>query len=144
MENNKMVYLTAGAVALLAVGAGVFGFMKLNKPAVPEESRVAVATPLPTKAVKSETLTVNLDAGSFYYKPNVIKAKVGQRVKVVMSSKDMVHDFKIDEFSVAMPMIKAGDTGTVEFTPNKVGSFEFYCSVGQHRAKGMVGTLVVQ
>jgi plastocyanin len=32
----------------------------------------------------------------------------------------------------------------VEFTPNIVGEFEYYCSVGDHRAKGMTGTIIVE
>jgi uncharacterized cupredoxin-like copper-binding protein len=32
----------------------------------------------------------------------------------------------------------------VQFVADKTGTFEFYCSVGNHRQMGMVGTLVVQ
>ena len=32
----------------------------------------------------------------------------------------------------------------VEFTVDKTGTFEYYCSVGQHRANGMVGNLIVE
>ena len=32
----------------------------------------------------------------------------------------------------------------LEFTADKAGSFEYYCSVGEHKAMGMVGTLKVE
>lgn len=91
----------------------------------------------------SAEMVVNMEAGSFYYKPNTITAKKGQKIKVVLSGKDMMHNFNIDELKVKSPLVMAGKTTTVEFTADKVGTFEFYCSVGNHRAQGQVGTLVV-
>lgn len=91
----------------------------------------------------SDIKTVDIEAGSFYYKPNVITVKKGQKVKIVMKSVSMMHDFNIDELNVKMPIVKNGDTGTVEFTADQVGKFEYYCSVGNHRAQGQVGTLTV-
>jgi len=32
----------------------------------------------------------------------------------------------------------------VEFTADTPGEFEYYCSVGQHRANGQVGKLIVE
>jgi heme/copper-type cytochrome/quinol oxidase subunit 2 len=56
----------------------------------------------------------------------------------------MMHDFNIDELNVHMDIVKAGNIGTVEFAADQVGSFEYYCSVEQHRANGQVGTLIVE
>ena len=53
------------------------------------------------------------------------------------------HDFVIDELNVKTKEIGAGKTDTVELTPNEVGTFEFYCSVGNHKQMGMKGTLIV-
>ena len=58
-------------------------------------------------------------------------------------SVSMVHDFVIDELGVKSSVAKSGHSTSVEFVADKVGSFEFYCSVGQHRTNGMVGTLTV-
>ena len=87
---------------------------------------------------------VNVEAGSFYYKPNEIHAKVGTPVKIVMTAKDMMHDFTIDELNVKLPITKSGQTNTVEFTPTTKGTYTFYCSVGNHRAQGQVGKLIVE
>lgn len=97
-----------------------------------------------TDSATAVSQTVTIEAGSFYYKPNVIKAKVGDKIKVVMTSKDMMHDFNIDELGVKIPVTKSGETNEVEFTATKAGTFEFYCSVGQHRKMGQVGTLTVE
>ncbi|QQS44317.1 cupredoxin domain-containing protein [Candidatus Roizmanbacteria bacterium] len=87
---------------------------------------------------------VEVEAGSFYYKPNEIRVKQGDKVRIVMNSVSMMHDFVIDELGVKMPVVQNGDTGTVEFTVTEKGTFEYYCSVGEHRAQGQVGTLIVE
>lgn len=94
-------------------------------------------------AMMGDVLDVTVEGGSFYYKPNIIEAKVGQTVRVTFNSVDMQHDFDIDELNVNTDPIPGGQSMTFEFTPDKAGEFEFYCSVGQHRANGMVGTLKV-
>lgn len=55
-----------------------------------------------------------------------------------------MHDFVIDELNVKTKIVKDGESETVEFTPDQTGTFEFYCSVGQHRQMGMKGTLIVE
>lgn len=87
---------------------------------------------------------IKVEAGSFYYKPNTMTVKKGEKVRIVMNAVSMMHDFNIAELNVKMPIVKNGDTGTVEFTPDKVGTFEYYCSVGQHRANGQVGKITVE
>lgn len=88
--------------------------------------------------------TINVEAGSFYYTPNEIRVKKGEKIKLVLNSVDMMHDFVIDELDVKIPVTKSGSSATVEFTAETAGSFEYYCSVGQHRASGQVGTIIVE
>lgn len=86
---------------------------------------------------------IMVEGGMYYYKPNRIEAKVGEPITVVFSNVDGMHDFVIDELNVRTEVIKTGEKETVTFTPTKAGEYEFYCSVGDHRQMGMVGTLVV-
>ncbi len=92
----------------------------------------------------TDVKTINVEAGAFYYKPAEIRVKKGEKVKIVMTSKDMMHDFLIDELGVKLPITKSGETNSVEFTPDKTGTFEYYCSVGQHRTQGQVGKIIVE
>lgn len=92
----------------------------------------------------SEVQVIKMDMGAFYYSPNTITVKKGQKVRIELTSKDMMHDFNIDALKVKSPIVKAGDTATVEFVADQVGEFEYYCSVGQHRSNGQVGTLIVE
>ena len=109
------------------------------------EDKIAAAPEVVNQiAVNQEQLkTIDIEAGSFYYKPNVITLKKGEKVKIVLHSVSMMHDFNIDELAVKLPIVKNGDTGSVEFTASQVGTFEYYCSVGQHRKMGQVGKLAI-
>jgi uncharacterized cupredoxin-like copper-binding protein len=35
-------------------------------------------------------------------------------------------------------------TSTLDFTPTKPGTYEFFCTVAGHKDAGMVGTLIVK
>lgn len=109
------------------------------------EVTVAPQVALPTAATPVDVVNsaIAIEAGSFYFKPNLIRVKKGEKVKLTLNSVSMMHDFNIDELGIRIPVTKSGNSGTVEFTANKVGEFEFYCSVGEHRQLGQVGKLIV-
>lgn len=90
-----------------------------------------------------DVTTINMTGNNFSFDPSVIKVKVGEKVKVVLNAVDMPHDFVVDELDVRTDIAQPGETVEVEFTATEVGEYEYYCSVGQHRANGMVGTLTV-
>jgi plastocyanin len=92
----------------------------------------------------SQAVEVQVEGGNYYFKPNSITVKEGQPVKITLTSVEGTHDFVIDEFNVKTQTVNADQSTSVEFTPDKTGSFEFYCSVANHRALGMKGTLIVQ
>ena len=68
----------------------------------------------------------------------------GDEVLIELVSEGGTHDFVIDEFDVATEMISEGETDAVQFTADQVGEFEYYCSVGTHRADGMYGNFIVE
>ena len=141
---------------VVLVGGGVLVFNKLQSQSPPtpiEETasttpvvnpETAPSTPAATTSADTSELMVNVEAGSYYFKPNMIKAKKGQNVKVVVKSVSMMHNFNIDDLGVKSTLIQNGETGMVEFTASKIGIFEYYCSVGQHKQLGQVGKLIVE
>lgn len=68
----------------------------------------------------------------------------GDTVRIEFTSTDGFHDFVIDEFDAATEQVMAFNSTFVEFVADQKGTFEYYCSVGQHRQNGMVGTLIVE
>ncbi len=97
-----------------------------------------------SEMMEGDVRVINVEGGSFYYKPNEIRVKKGEKVKIVFASKDMMHDLVVDELGWKIPVTKGGSTSEATFTADKAGTFEYYCSVGQHRAQGQVGKLIVE
>lgn len=74
-----------------------------------------------------------------------LRVKQGDRVRIEFESTQGFHDWVVDEFSAATAQVRPADgITTVEFVADKTGTFEYYCSVGQHRANGMFGNLIVE
>lgn len=137
--------LTIGVAVALGMGAWKSSdSIKLTTASSQPTSRPTVR---PTATAQGESATdkvFTLEAKNFRFTPDKIKVKKGDRVKVVLNVVDMQHDFVVDELNVRTKVGKAGETVEVEFTADRAGEFEFYCSVGNHRALGMVGTLIVE
>lgn len=86
-----------------------------------------------------------LVASEFAFDVKTMTVKKGDTVKVTLAnSGKMPHDWVVDEYNVKTKQIKNGETDTVTFVADKTGTFEYYCSVGKHRAMGMVGKLMVE
>lgn len=81
---------------------------------------------------------------NFSFEPSLITVAKGDRVKITFENSAGFHDFRIDAYGVATKQTQSPTTEVLEFTADKVGSFEYYCSVGTHRALGMKGTLKVE
>lgn len=81
---------------------------------------------------------------NFSFNPPSIRVNEGDTVRIVFRNQNGIHDFVLDEFNVATKQIRGGQEETVEFVASRTGTFEYYCSVGNHRAQGMRGTLIVE
>lgn len=152
--NPMIVVVIIVLVALIGAAVMMAGKKSSNNSAkeemtetTQEPTAVAMKATTTTTPATSEAMTgvqtINMEAGSFYYKPNVITVKKGQKVQIVFKAVSMMHNFNIDELNVHGQTTKSGDTSTFEFTADKVGSFEYYCSIANHRQMGQVGTLTV-
>ncbi len=148
MDNPKNSVLVAIILAII----GFFVFTQSKTKMMPEiaqsPSQVQTIPPVTpsvaeTKEVPLSEGIISIEAGSFYYKPSVLKLKKGEKVTIKLNSVSMMHDFNVDKLGLKIPVTKSGNTATIEFTPTKVGEFEYYCSIGQHRANGQVGKLIV-
>lgn len=69
----------------------------------------------------------------------------GDTVTIIFESTDGFHDWVVDEFDAATEKVRPEDgTTQVTFVADQTGTFEYYCSVGSHRAQGMFGSLIVE
>ncbi|MEP7166811.1 MAG: cupredoxin domain-containing protein [Candidatus Woesebacteria bacterium] len=103
------------------------------------------SSPTPESAMKSENAKIFTVTGkNFSFDVKEMKVKKGDTVTVTFKNEDGFHDWRVDEFNAATKQIPAGKEDTVTFIADKTGTFEYYCSVGQHRKNGMVGKLIVE
>jgi plastocyanin len=154
---NKTIAILLGIIVIVA--AGVF-IMRDNRKtddtagisptpvASAAVSPVVSPTPLISAGVSvsvgASVKTFTVSGKPFSFDPSEIRVKKGDTVKIVFKNTEGIHDWVIDEFNVRTPKIQAGQTATIEFIATKTGTFEYYCSVGSHRAQGMKGKLIVE
>ena len=86
---------------------------------------------------------VSVAASRFEFTPETVKAKVGQPLTFVLTSLDRIHGFKMPDFGLRSDIVPGQET-RVTLTPDKAGSFTFFCDVfcGDGH-EDMVGHLVV-
>lgn len=89
-------------------------------------------------------VTFDIVGTNFAYDFTKIEVNEGDVVKINFVSEGGFHDWVVDEFDAATQQVNPGTPTSVTFVADKAGTYEFYCSVGQHRAQGMVGELIVK
>lgn len=89
--------------------------------------------------------TINVSGDEFRFEPNTITLNKGDAVRIVFKNDGRFpHNITIPELGVASNTIATGETTTFEFTPDRTGTFEFICTVGNHADQGMRGTFIVK
>src|SRR3989344_7506001 len=82
---------------------------------------------------------VVITGSNFKYDLTEIRVKQGETVKITFKDSSGNHDLQIPDFNVGTKVLNKGQQETLEFIADKKGTFEFFCSVGNHRAMGMKG-----
>ncbi len=80
-----------------------------------------------TRDLTAEILARTPEKGNF--SPQVVKVPFGQKVKLRVRNIDTVmHGFAIPALGVDAGEITAGHYAILEFTPEKSGTYDFYCT----------------
>ena len=116
MKNKVPYIIILGIILILAVSYGVKSYMGGNNQQAP-----AV---IPTGQIKSFDIT----AQRFTYTPSQITVNRGDNVKLSLTSTDVIHGFQLDGYGITKTL-NPGETVTVEFLADKVGTFEFRCNI---------------
>lgn len=150
--NNKLITIVV-IIALILVGYFIFR----DKSLAPTEDSITNEVPVSGSNVAETVVVENapevntgvvkeftVDAVSFSFTPAKMEVNKGDTVKITVKNNGGTHDFKIDELGASTRLLQTGESETISFIADKAGSFEYYCSVGNHRALGMVGTFIVK
>jgi uncharacterized cupredoxin-like copper-binding protein len=91
----------------------------------------------------NEPLKVTIKGEDIKYSLTSITAKVGQPIELTLDNVGALeHSFYLNEFGVKLEA-QPGKKSTTTFTPDKAGTFKFYCHVAGHTEAGMAGELTV-
>lgn len=123
-------------IVILAIGGY---YLLVRKP-----DTVTSTIPTEQPAEIAPAKSFDIKGANYSFDVKEIKVKKGDTVKINFTNDEGFHDLKIDEFNAATPQLQAGQSATIQFVADQVGSFQYYCSVGQHRQNGMWGTLIVE
>lgn len=94
--------------------------------------------------VTVNTVAFTVTGNNFAFAPSTMTVKKGDTVQITFVNSDGFHDLVIDEFEGAKTArLQTSASETITFVADQAGTFEYYCSVGEHRAMGMKGTLTV-
>lgn len=100
---------------------------------------VAGLAPAARAAQDQSWVVIKMTAQRYKFTPNVITVNQGDHVRLIITALDRDHGFELKSYEINQ-RLKKGDPATIEFTADKVGTFEFHCSVfcglGHHRMKG--------
>ncbi|MDP3779362.1 MAG: cupredoxin domain-containing protein [bacterium] len=139
-------------ILVIMIGVGIALYMRNGSN--PANESTATQTPQESSSVTPETSSSPVSAAAvkefvvigtnYSFGPKTIMVNKGDRVKILFKNNGGFHDLVIEGLNVATKRINQGGMDTVEFTASVAGSFEYYCSVGDHRQQGMFGTLIVQ
>lgn len=149
---NRNIIIGVIVLAVIVLGAALLLKSSPSEMRAPQTITETVAPTQATStepeatgsAMQGEIKEITVTGSNFKFDPKTITVKKGQKVKITFKSVGGFHDFVIDDLDVKTEVLETGKEATVEFTADKAGKFEYYCSVGNHKAMGMVGTLTVE
>ncbi|HTK04286.1 MAG TPA: cupredoxin domain-containing protein [Candidatus Eisenbacteria bacterium] len=151
IKGPKAAMLAAlGSLLLIGVGCGATSTTTIKTPGAVVDPSVSVTTPSGVGVSVNAAGTVGavhevrITATQFSFEPAEVRVKQGERVKLIVESKDTTHGLAIPAFNVNMTL-EANKVMTAEFTADQKGTFPFFCSVfcGSGHG-GMKGSLIVE
>ncbi len=152
--NNSMAIIAMAIVGILVVGGGLFFLNQSpnntgsNQTQQPAQQNTITETPNnangTSELTEDEVKEFTVRGNNFEFDVTEMRVNKGDTVRVTFVNEEGMHDWMLDEFDVGTPILQAGGSETVEFVADQAGKFEYYCSVGDHRQMGMVGTLIVE
>jgi cytochrome c oxidase subunit 2 len=129
-QRRKMDFVVVSIVIVIVLVAAYIGFIYNPSDQNYVENDI---TPVNDQNIRE----IKIDAKRFNFSPDVIELKKGETVKLSINNLDTTHGIVIPDLGVS------GNT-RVEFTPDKTGTFSFYCgNYCGNDHHGMSGSIVV-
>ena len=78
--------------------------------------------------VEEGVRVIEMTASRYKFEPDPIVVKLGEKVRLIATSKDVEHGYYLPEFKVNL-IIKPRESSQIEFVADKEGTFTAHCSV---------------
>lgn len=108
------------------------------------ENSDAEVDPNGMDAMENADVLVELNAEPFTFGQDEVLLSQNSTVKFRITNVRGNHDFVIDELNISTGPIPEGEFVDVVIPTDQVGEFTYYCSVADHRAQGMEGTIIIE
>lgn len=106
--------------------------------------RAAGADPGTVPAARAPRV-IEVIARNYRFEPARIEVRKGEPITIRLRNMGTEkHEWELEAFHVEIRPIDPGKTGTVTFTPDRTGTFQYVCEVDGHKQKGMIGYLIVK
>lgn len=87
-------------------------------------------------------LEIAVTGDAFSFSPRLLEVAAGTNVTLALTASDIPHDITIEGIG-HIAHTTSGKTTRGGVNIEKPGTYIFYCSVRDHRAAGMTGTIIV-
>jgi plastocyanin len=144
---NKQL-ITIIIIAVLIIGAWLIFKQESpvvipnNESEIEEGGNLEVEGDVDVEFSELKEFTVN--GNDFTFSLNEIRVNEGDTVRINFINTAGVHDWRLEGYNVGTKVLQSGQMEIVEFVADRKGTFEYFCSVGSHRALGMKGNLIVE
>lgn len=149
--SKSNIALIAAIVLVIGLG-GFLVYKKLSSGGIfapkPSDQKTQQLVPVTTgksaETAREKTYrqSIDIDARSFFFSPDVFLVKKGEKVTVRVHSYGD-HAFAIDALKIN-EKTPDGEVTTIEFVPEKEGAYRFYCPIPGHSEAGMTGVIIAE
>lgn len=139
----KYIPIIILGLVLLIVGAGIFFFLPDNEE---KANSQASGKELGINTSKEPSSAYTLEMSNYKYSPNLISVNAGDIVTIQLVTNEGMHDFVIDDLKVQSNLLSEGEEQIISIAIPEDASgktFDFYCSIRNHRELGMEGIIQV-
>ncbi|MFN8524806.1 MAG: cupredoxin domain-containing protein [Chloroflexota bacterium] len=99
-----------------------------------------------TASYAQEGAAIEMKFGNYAFEPATVTVPAGAVNFNINNPDSRRHDIVIvvNGEELASEIIESGAAGAWSVTLSAPGTYEFFCSIGNHRERGMVGSITVQ
>lgn len=143
-------------IAIVILGGGYYLLMKNGSyqllgisqnqrqvsPTAQSSPAVIMNTSSGTSSAKQQ---FTVSGSEFAFSPAKLTVNKGDMVEITFKNDGKFpHNLTITDLGVATKTIQPGEEDTISFAADKVGSYQFLCTVPGHADRGMIGTFIVK